>query len=65
MSDALEMIVPAGPTTPEGAALTLLQIIANCEGKRFHHQRTQEGELVDRTWVLDTYRDCLKAARPS
>jgi hypothetical protein len=59
----LNMIVPAGPTTQEGAALTLLQIIANCEGKSFSHAAPKEGETVDRAWVLDTFTECLKAAR--
>jgi hypothetical protein len=54
------MTIPAGPTTPEGAALTLLQIIASCENKTFDGY---DGEKIDRAWILDTFTECLKAAR--
>jgi hypothetical protein len=61
MTKDLEMNIPAA-TTPEGAALTLLQIIANCEGKSFDSNGEARREKVDRAWILDTYSMCLKAA---
>ena len=51
---------PVGPTTPEGAALALLQIVANCEGKSFDGY---DGEKVNRKWVLETFVECLMAVR--
>ena len=43
--------------TVEGAALALLYVIADCEQKVFATGN------VDRAWVLDTYTECLQAAR--
>ncbi len=60
MNPHLKMTIPTGPTTPEGAALALLQIVANCEGKSFDGY---DGEKVDRKWVLDTFTECLIAAK--
>lgn len=44
--------------TPEGAALVLLQLIANAEQKPFGHTGSP-----DRTWILDTYSECLRRAQ--
>jgi hypothetical protein len=63
MDDDMEMIVPAGPTTVEGAALTLLRLVASCEGRSFNKARPLDGELVDRDWIFDTYKECIMAVR--
>jgi hypothetical protein len=44
--------------TPEGAALSLLQLIARAENKVFANGRNN---VADRRWILDTYRECRMA----
>jgi hypothetical protein len=62
MKAYVEFKLPSGPITAEGAALVLLQIVAACEDKTFEPNAIG-GEPVDRKWVLDTYVECLKAAK--
>jgi hypothetical protein len=63
MGDDLDIIAPSGATTPEGAALVLLQLVADCEGKKFNATGVTNRETVDRAWILETFTECLKAAR--
>jgi hypothetical protein len=46
--------------TPEGAALVLLQLIANAE-----HNTFGNNESPDRSWILATYSECLRTVRGS
>jgi len=48
--------------SPEGVAFDLLRIIATAENKSFHHG-SNEGQVADREWILDTYAECLRAAK--
>jgi hypothetical protein len=49
-------------SSQETVALTLLQLIVCAEGKRFD-AFCGAGALVDKKWILDTYAECLLAAR--
>jgi hypothetical protein len=48
--------------SPEGVAFDLLRIIATAENKSFQHG-SNEGQVADRDWILDTYAECLRAAK--
>jgi hypothetical protein len=52
-------IVPSNGSTAtqEGAALVLLQLVANAESKHF------DGNGADKKWILDTYAECLRTVR--
>ncbi len=55
-------IPPTG--TPEAVALSLLNLIIRTEGKVFDNGRSiGDGANVDRKWVLETYVQCLEAAK--
>ena len=49
---------PQPPATPESIALDLLRMIGRFEGKL-----GQDGKGADKTWVLDTYAECLSTVR--
>ncbi len=59
--EAQHIAMPSDATI-EGVALSLMQLIARAEGRRFDKDRTG-GELVDRKWILDTYAECLLAVK--
>lgn len=59
MNDDAKVPTNGANATAEGAALVLLQLIANSEGKLF----TQHNSGADRQWILDTYGECLRAVR--
>jgi hypothetical protein len=50
--------------SPEGVAFDLLRIIATAENKSFQHG-SNDSEVADREWILDTYAECLRAAKGS
>ena len=52
-----------GPVTPEGAALQLLRMIAQAEGKSLHEGVPAGQTKPDRDWIIRTYRLCLLAAQ--
>lgn len=45
----------------EAVAFKLLKVIANVEGKEFI--KGVEFDTADRDWVLNTYAECLNAAK--
>jgi hypothetical protein len=53
----------SGSVTPEGAALQLLRMIAQVEGKSLHEGMTAGQSKPDRDWIIQTYRLCLLAAQ--
>ena len=53
----------SGPVTPEGAALQLLRMIAQAEGKSLHEGVAGGQSKPDRDWIIRTYRLCLLAAQ--
>ena len=57
------MADPSGSVTPEGAALQLLRMIAQVEGKSLHEGMTAGQSKPDRDWIIQTYRLCLLAAQ--
>jgi hypothetical protein len=50
-------------TTPEAVALVLLDKIADVENWNGRGSRANEGRQDNRQKILDTYAECLKAAR--
>ena len=64
MADA--PVVHIGENSPEYVAYQLMLDIAECEGKRFSKPAPGYGSgisVVDRDWILNTYRQCLRAVR--
>ena len=57
------MVEGNGPVTPEGAALQLLRMIAQAEGKSLHEGVGSGQSKPDRDWIVRTYRLCLLAAQ--
>lgn len=53
-------VVHIGENSPEHVAYRLLRDIAIVEEKSFAGGKTNS---VDRKWLLDTYVECLRAAR--
>lgn len=53
-----------GPHTPEAVAYQLFVTIAVVEGKKLG-SATQSGDRdhADRAYILDTYKECLKAVK--
>jgi hypothetical protein len=63
MADAAP-VVHIGENSPEHVAYRLLVDIARIERKAFSHGDLSSGwSTADRKWVLDTYAECLKAAK--
>lgn len=60
MIDESTKFTTAAETTPEGAALVLLQLVARSEGMSFEKGKAS---VADRDWILKAYRECLSAAR--
>jgi hypothetical protein len=56
------MLNPSGDS-PEIVALALLERIARAEGRQFDRKPEDGMTVADRRWILDTYFDCLAAAR--
>ena len=52
-----ETVVHIGENSPEQVAYKLMDIIGSVEGKVFY----QDQNSADRTWILDTYAECLLA----
>ena len=59
MTTKLQADLHVGENTPEYVAYLLMRQIANVEGKSFF----QEENGADRAWILDTYAECLLAAK--
>lgn len=56
--------VHIGENTPEYVALLLLEMIARVEGKSLDVEDVSEGRtLADRSWILNTYTECLNSVR--
>lgn len=51
-----------GRGTPERVAFDLLRVIANVEDMRLPGL-TAGATVTDREWVLNTYRECLRATK--
>ena len=51
-----------GENSPEGVALKLLEMIAAIEQPDLV-RTTISRNAADRTWLLDTYKECLLAAK--
>lgn len=56
------MLNPSGDS-PEIVALALLERIARSEGRQFERKPEDGMSVADRRWILDTYFECLAAAR--
>jgi hypothetical protein len=63
MADA--PIVHIGENSPEQIAFKLMQQIAVAEKKNLWAvgPASDRGEQADRKWILETYRECIKAVR--
>jgi hypothetical protein len=64
MADA--PVVHIGENSPEYVAYRLMLDIAEAEGKRFSKPAPGYGgssQVADRDWILNTYRQCLRAVR--
>lgn len=59
MADTVKVENRGGPS-PEGVAMELLKMIINIEDKNVHGINSG-GQKTDRTWLLDTYAECLWA----
>lgn len=49
--------------TPEKIALELMQMIAHIEKKALHSGPAPGWEAADRSWLLATYAECIRAVR--
>jgi hypothetical protein len=57
-------VVHIGENSPEHVAHTLLHEVANLEKRSFNPDPTSAGwKAADRSWLLDTYAECLTATR--
>lgn len=56
------MLNPSGDSA-EIVALALLERIARSEGRQFDREPEEGMTAADRKWILDTYFECLNAAR--
>ena len=56
------MLNPSGEG-PEIVALALLERIARSEGRHFDAKPEIGADIADRKWILDTYSECLDAAK--
>ena len=55
-----DAVVHVGENSPEHVAYRLMRDVANLEGRSF----ARDGQTpADRQWLLDTYGECLEAAR--
>jgi hypothetical protein len=53
-------VVHIGENSPEHVAHRLMQEVASLEGKLLYGGKPNS---ADRKWLLDTYAECLRAAR--
>jgi hypothetical protein len=51
--------VHIGENSPEQVAFKLLDLIGKAEGKKLGFAEP----VADRQWILDTYKECLKAVK--
>ena len=58
-------IVHIGENSPEHVAYRLLRDIAHVEDKLLDRSEKNPTKVADRKWILDTYAECLRAARGS
>jgi hypothetical protein len=56
------MLNPTGDS-PEVVALALLERVARSEGRHFDAKAADDMTPADRKWILDTYFECLNAAK--
>jgi hypothetical protein len=49
--------------SPEAVAYRLLRDIAAVEGRIFERYTRDGRAPVDRKWILDTYRECMRAVQ--
>ncbi len=56
---AEQTVVHIGENSPEQVAYRLMDNIAHVEGKVLFKDQNS----ADRTWILDTYAECLRAVR--
>ena len=61
MADA--PVVHIGENSPEQVAYRLLHDIARVEDKLLERSEKNPQKIVDRKWILDTYRECINAVR--
>jgi hypothetical protein len=54
--------VHIGENSPEEVAYKLLKIVASNEGKTLQYAQGAPA-TADRSWLLDTYAECLRAVR--
>jgi hypothetical protein len=59
MADA--PVVHIGENSREEIAYKLMKDIANVEKKTLHPNAGQGHTVADRSWILDTYAECLTA----
>lgn len=57
-------VVHIGENSPEQVAYKLMGHIADVERKSIHQSQPTGGwTAADRKWILDTYAECLQAAK--
>jgi len=60
---ANEPVVHISLNSPEQVAFRLMEAIANIEGKALARNPSTDESAADRSWVLDTYAECLSAVK--
>jgi hypothetical protein len=58
-----DTVVHIAENSPESVAYRLLRDIADVEGRVFDRTPQNSRSPVDRKWILDTYRECLRAVK--
>jgi hypothetical protein len=58
-------VIHIGENSPEHVAYKLMERIAAIERKSLHNTENLRAgaSAADRKWILDTYAECLKAAK--